>query len=596
MVTVFSISGCQFCIKAKNALANRSIPFVEINLTLHPDKRTDMLSLSDSFTVPQIFFNDKHIGGATEVLAVLKQWDEEEDANNSGKSLSGGQTTNVLEIFKREVQLHPDPIDPRLTVPSPVTDSDQYVEPPRRDDDRILIELDLEGVTMSLSVLDVMTRLHGHLNVACCASIGGWVYPNVFLKTKLITALRTEFGKSFPSTASDMSSTSKLSRASSFCSALTVPSAHGDEAEQWQHLIALLQKRNILHPIPNTTSSSYLRLQSHHTPRVLNSFRIWTDRVDPDAMAIVKRLTHLLNQISSRSTQPETSLVNLQLATQDSQYHKFQEGVCELQSVEMSTMDSSTRTAFVINVYNLMIKYAQIKLGIPNATRQRLAYFDDICINIGGLLYSFNHLESGILRGNRHAPYHFYKPFREDGSDAREKLALEKVDPRIHFALNCGAASCPPVKEFTAKGLEEELRVVAVAFCEQDENVSIPSSRKEGGTKKLRVGLSQIFKWYHGDFCSSNKSDLLHTLLGYLRGEKKELLAQNLENEGRGWLSSVSISYLPYEWKSPTVSHEKIFNRSDLKSHFFSINTLLPKLFPSLNCGNREHANTVKLS
>ncbi len=44
----------------------------------------------------------------------------------------------------------------------------------------------------------------------------------------------------------------------------------------------------------------------------------------------------------------------------------------------------------------------------------------------------------------------FRTPFKK--SDPRLSIALESVDPRIHFALNCGAKSCPPIKTFSAKG------------------------------------------------------------------------------------------------------------------------------------------------
>ena len=40
------------------------------------------------------------------------------------------------------------------------------------------------------------------------------------------------------------------------------------------------------------------------------------------------------------------------------------------------------------------------------------------------------------------------------------------LDPRIHFALVCGAKSCPSIKVYTAEALEEGLEAAAAAFCE----------------------------------------------------------------------------------------------------------------------------------
>ena len=31
-------------------------------------------------------------------------------------------------------------------------------------------------------------------------------------------------------------------------------------------------------------------------------------------------------------------------------------------------------------------------------------------------------------------------------TDPRSAVCLTEVDPRVHFALNCGALSCPPIR------------------------------------------------------------------------------------------------------------------------------------------------------
>ena len=36
-----------------------------------------------------------------------------------------------------------------------------------------------------------------------------------------------------------------------------------------------------------------------------------------------------------------------------------------------------------------------------------------------------------------------------EDKDPRSKVALSELDPRIHFALNCGARSCPPIRVYT---------------------------------------------------------------------------------------------------------------------------------------------------
>ena len=49
-------------------------------------------------------------------------------------------------------------------------------------------------------------------------------------------------------------------------------------------------------------------------------------------------------------------------------------------------------------------------------------------------------------------------------TDPRADLAVEPVDPRIHFALVCGAKSCPPIRLYSAANLEEGLQVSSTTF------------------------------------------------------------------------------------------------------------------------------------
>ena len=69
-ISIFWKEGCPHCKKAKDYLAARNIPYRSFDIT--EDARLRMLSiyLSGSQTVPQIFFNDEHIGGASDMLSL----------------------------------------------------------------------------------------------------------------------------------------------------------------------------------------------------------------------------------------------------------------------------------------------------------------------------------------------------------------------------------------------------------------------------------------------------------------------------------------------------------------------------------------------
>ena len=79
--------------------------------------------------------------------------------------------------------------------------------------------------------------------------------------------------------------------------------------------------------------------------------------------------------------------------------------------------------------------------------------------NIGGHNLTLDEIEHGILRGNKpHPSNHQGPPIFGDPADPRIRLAVTNFDPRIHFALNCGALSCPPIRIYTAEKLDKQVR------------------------------------------------------------------------------------------------------------------------------------------
>jgi len=59
---------------AKNVLELQGIEFEERNISLNTWSREDMLeAVPNAMTLPQIFFDDEHIGGFTELQEYLKE-------------------------------------------------------------------------------------------------------------------------------------------------------------------------------------------------------------------------------------------------------------------------------------------------------------------------------------------------------------------------------------------------------------------------------------------------------------------------------------------------------------------------------------------
>ena len=73
-VTVYMGPRCAFCDAAKKLLARNNIAYKEINIALEEGKMDEMLKKSNGKkTIPQIFFDDYHVGGFEELRTLEKE-------------------------------------------------------------------------------------------------------------------------------------------------------------------------------------------------------------------------------------------------------------------------------------------------------------------------------------------------------------------------------------------------------------------------------------------------------------------------------------------------------------------------------------------
>ncbi len=69
-VVVYSKSHCPYCVRAKNLLNQKGVPFEEINLDDKLDELDALKKKTGQMTVPMIFINDKLIGGFSDLSAL----------------------------------------------------------------------------------------------------------------------------------------------------------------------------------------------------------------------------------------------------------------------------------------------------------------------------------------------------------------------------------------------------------------------------------------------------------------------------------------------------------------------------------------------
>jgi hypothetical protein len=125
-------------------------------------------------------------------------------------------------------------------------------------------------------------------------------------------------------------------------------------------------------------------------------------------------------------------------------------------------------------------------------------------VHVGGRTISLDEVEHGILRPRF-------------------------SDPRVHFAINCAAKSCPPLasEPYRAETLDAQLTRVTRAFLNRP-----GSYRLEPG----RLWVNSIFKWFAEDF----DHDPVGFTLKYAEGELKQRLAAERDR--------IAVGYLDYDW------------------------------------------------
>lgn len=99
-------------------------------------------------------------------------------------------------------------------------------------------------------------------------------------------------------------------------------------------------------------------------------------------------------------------------------------------------------------------------------------------------------------------------------------------DPRIHFAINCGAASCPKLlnRAFKAETINKDLDQLTKSFINDPANNII---------KEKKVQISKIFEWYAVDFKTKDTG-----IIDFINKYSTVIVSPKAK-----------IEYLPYNWK-----------------------------------------------
>ena len=180
-----------------------------------------------------------------------------------------------------------------------------------------------------------------------------------------------------------------------------------------------------------------------------------------------------------------------------------------LENVDPDKLSQAEQFAFYANAYNawtiklILSDYPDVT-SIKDLGSLLKSPWKKKIVRIDGEVISLDHVEHEILRPRYN-------------------------DPRVHFAINCAAKSCPPLQPDPFRGeiLDQQLNDATRSFI-NDQN----SYRLEDNN----LYVSRIFKWFSEDF----NDDAFGFFLKYATGDlKKELEAKS---------DRISVKYLQYDW------------------------------------------------
>ena len=147
------------------------------------------------------------------------------------------------------------------------------------------------------------------------------------------------------------------------------------------------------------------------------------------------------------------------------------------------------KMVFWLNIYNAFIQIDLLEN--PDSFKNKSKFYTEKRIKISTeQLLSFDDIEHGILRRSQFKYGLGYITKWFPGSFER-KFRMKIRDPRIHFALNCGALSCPPIKFYNLEDLDNQLNTSSQSYLEQETTYD---------SENNMLYITKLMFWFRGDF------------------------------------------------------------------------------------------------
>eukprot|EP00602_Paraphysomonas_sp_CaronLab_P003946 CAMPEP_0185018462 /NCGR_PEP_ID=MMETSP1103-20130426/1172_1 /TAXON_ID=36769 /ORGANISM="Paraphysomonas bandaiensis, Strain Caron Lab Isolate" /LENGTH=1414 /DNA_ID=CAMNT_0027548275 /DNA_START=447 /DNA_END=4691 /DNA_ORIENTATION=- len=220
-----------------------------------------------------------------------------------------------------------------------------------------------------------------------------------------------------------------------------------------------------------------------------------------------------------------------------SAFRSFEVQSCQLQMVDIVSMDDNTKTVFFSNMFNVITVHGLIVRGYTgNGFYDKCNFMRTTKYNINGQIFNLLEIEHTILRAQSSSPNSIVGPFiHVSERSPKVAFALKKPMPLVTFTLFQAAVSSPPLTTlWDPSSVESELKRAAAAYLHSHARVD---------SKTRTLLLPEVFKWYWRDFGGSKKAVLNTVLL--LIGRDSKLYDDITKYVDQ---TKPRISHIPYDW------------------------------------------------
>ncbi len=191
--------------------------------------------------------------------------------------------------------------------------------------------------------------------------------------------------------------------------------------------------------------------------------------------------------------------------------------VNQVAALDAASLSDIERKAFYINAYNISVINGIIENYPTNSPLDINGFFDSKKHNISGENITLNKLE-------------------------KEYLIKATGDERLHFVLVCAAVSCPPLASYAYRPEQLEAQILerTQQALSNDDFIMVDAKNKT-------VRLSEIFRWYTGDF--KGKAD---NIIAYLNQYRENDIPSNYKTD-----------YYQYNWSLNSKGTEEEMSKKE---------------------------------